>query len=304
MDKISVNLLTRFPGEGRPATIREYLADACKQFIHSGLADPKFESELTGDSETAFWSSMSEALVYRKLGGKQFLKRRKIGVGPDFLLEMNGKRVWLEVICPTPAGIPENWLEIQFDSATSMPHEEILLRWTSAIKEKNEKLVGNRDGKQKGYLQKGLVNQQDIYVVVVNGCRLRHGPFSALTGISQLPYAVEAVFPIGPYQVRFNKDTLETLDTGHSYRPAIRKSSGSSVPSYAFLEPWYSMVSAVWAVDFNGCSCIGNTEPSVVVHNPNAQNPLPLGFLPADEDFVARSISEDLMELDRIKSHA
>lgn len=304
MDRIAASLLSRFPGTGRPATIRESLAEVCIKFIQSGLADPKFEAELTGRSETAFWSCMSEALVFRSLNGKSFADRRAVGIGPDFLLEINGRRVWLEVICPTPSGIPTSWLEIQLDTATSMPHEEILLRWTSAIKEKTEKLVGSRDGTKDGYLQTGIVGQKDIYVVVVNGCRLRHGPFPALTGISQLPYAVEAVFPIGPYQVRIDKGTREAIETGHSHRPEIRKPNGSLVPSHAFLDPWYSMVSAIWAVDFNGCSCIGNSEPSAVVHNPSATNPLPIGFLPADEDFVTKSISEDLMELERVVARA
>lgn len=301
MDRVSDSLHSRFPGDGRAATVPQSLATSCIEFVQSGLADPKFVSELTGKSETAFWSSISEALVYKRLNGKSFPARSAVGIGPDFLLELDGQRVWLEVICPEPSRVPSSWLEIQTDTATSMPHEEILLRWTGAIKEKTEKLVGSRDGNRKGYLQTGPVGAQDVYVIVVNGCRLRHGPFPALTGISQLPYAVEAVFPIGPYQVRIDKHTHEMIETGHSYRPEIRNANGSPVPSSAFLDPWFSMVSAVWAVDFNGCSCIGNSEPSAVVHNPNALNPLPLGFLPADEEFLAKFVSEELIELERVK---
>ena len=34
-------------------------------------------------------------------------------------------------------------------------------------------------------------------------------------GISQLPYAVEAVFPVGPIEVVINRETMQTVDTRH-----------------------------------------------------------------------------------------
>ncbi len=51
--------------------------------------------------------------------------------------------------------------------------EAMLLRWTAAIKEKAEKLLGNSGAK--GYIQKGIAGPNDIYVVAVNA-RLLRGP--------------------------------------------------------------------------------------------------------------------------------
>jgi type I restriction enzyme S subunit len=72
----------------------------------------------------------------------------------------------------------------QFEKAVSFPHEQMLLRWTSAIKEKWEKLIGSQDGTFKGWVEKGIVVPEDAYVIAVNGRQLR-GAFPALTGISQ-----------------------------------------------------------------------------------------------------------------------
>jgi type I restriction enzyme S subunit len=162
-----------------------------------------------------------------------------------------------------------------------------LLRWTSAIKAKAEALIGSSDGKQAGYIKSGLVASDDAYVIAVNGCLLRGGRFPTLFGISQFPFAAEAVFPIGPYQLRIDRETLEVVDRGHQHRPYVLNKNGARVPAYTFLDPRFNRISAIWAVDLDGGSAIGNSEPMVVVHNPNATSRVPLGFLPADDEYVA-----------------
>lgn len=289
---IASSLEQRFPGDGQAELVRGALHRICTEFIASGLADRKFESELIDESNDKFWSCISEALVYDRLRDKLVDPRPNVGIGPDFLIEIGQQRIWIEVICPAPVGVPADWLNIQTNQVTSVPHEAILLRWTSAIKDKTDKLVGSLDGSVRGYLERGVVAPNDIYIVAVNGCRLRHGPFPALVGISQFPYAAEAVFPIGPYQIRIDRETLKTIGHGHQQRFTIMKPNGSTVPSHAFLDPRYKPVSAVWAMDFNGCSVIGNSEPSALIHNPNAINPLPHGYLPVDDEFAATPIDE------------
>lgn len=291
-----------FPGEGRPALVREALLWACDEFAASGLADRKFEIELMDDSDDKFWSCISEALVYKRLRDKVVTSRSNVGVGPDFLLQVGQKRVWVEVICPAPTGVPADWLDIQIGQVTSMPHEAILLRWTAAIKEKTDKLVGSFDGRVRGYLEKGIVAPEDIYVIAVNGCRLRHGPFSALLGISQFPYAAEAVFPIGPYQVRVDCDMLEPIVASHEQRFSIKKPKGALVPTYAFLDPRFKPVSAVWAIDFNGCGVIGNSEPSALIHNPYANNQLPQQVLQVDEEYMATPLNDSELLMQRVGS--
>lgn len=300
MSKIARCLESRYPGDGRALVIRNALHQICEDFLASGLADPKFEVELTSGSDAKFWSSVSEALIFQRLRGKKFAPRSRIGSGPDFLVELGSRRLWIEVTCPEPTGVPPDWLQIQSNAVTSFPHEAILLRWTSAIKAKADAFLGSSDGIKLGYLQKGLVSPDDIYVIAVNGCQMRHGPFPSLHGISQFPYAAEAVFPIGPYQIQIDRASLKTVGSGHQNRQAIRNANGSPVLTHAFFDPRNRMVSAIWAVDFTGFGAIGNNEPSALIHNPGAINPLPRGFLAVDEEYEATPLGDDELLFQRI----
>lgn len=290
----------QFPSEHpNSIAICEHLARLCTNFVSSGLADPKFINELTSGLPQKFWSCVSEVLIANRLQGKNFGARMTRGKGPDFLVMAGEQRVWVEVVCPESIGVPTDWLNPELDGGVGdFPHEAILLRWTSAIKSKAEILIGSTDGKQSGYLNTGVVAADDAYVIAVNGCRLRGGAFSALIGISQFPFAAEAVFPIGPYQLRIDRDTLKVVDQGHQHRPYVVNKNGAKVPAYTFLDPLFSPVSAIWAVDLNGHSAIGNKEPMIVVHNPNAKNPVPLGFLPADDEYIT-SINGEELELSK-----
>lgn len=281
--------------------VRENLLIGCTQFARCGLADQKFESELTCGDPDKFWSSVSESLVYQRLSSKTFLPRQKRGAGPDFLIEDGGRRVWIEVICPSPVGLTQQWLKPTHGAVVSKPADAILLRWTHAIKTKADRLIGTSF--QRGYLETGLVRAEDAYVIAVNGCRFRHGPFSELDGISQLPYAVEALFPVGPMEIRMDCETLKPVNSGYQERWAIRKKTTCTsveVPTHAFLDPRYRPVSAVWALDVNGFSAIGALEPTALVHNPNAINPIPLGWVAVDEEFQAVNGNNQELILKRV----
>ena len=289
MQYMPFHLEKYFPGDDpRAVAVREHISRTCAEFVESGLADSKFFSELTNGSDQKFWASVSEALIAARLRGKQFGKRATVGVGPDFLVMDGNRKIWIEAICPEPKNVPTDWLIPKSGEAISFPHEAILLRWLSAIKAKSERLVGSEDGMQMGYLASGVVDREDAYVIAVNGCQLRSsGPFSALFGISQLPFAAEAVFPVGPFQLKIDTETLKVVDRGHHHRAFLLNQNQAEVHASAFLDPRFNSVSAVWALDLNGGSAIGNSEPVAVIHNPHALNPIPIGFLPTDYEYVA-----------------
>jgi len=269
--------------------------------MESGLADPKFVKELTSGENSKFWACISEALLADRLRDKVFPKRPVVGEGPDFLVMDGGLKVWIEVICPEARRVPEDWLTFK-KGITDFPHVDLLLRWTAAIKEKAEKLIGNADGTIKGYLQAGVVASNDAYVIAVNGCQLRNGPFPALLGISQFPFAAEAVFAFGPLELKISRETLKVVEQGHQHRPYIINRNDAQVPAYTFLDPRFNPISAIWAVDINGGTAISNEEPMAVIHNPNALNPISMGFLPADSEYVAAQSSDNELLLERIDS--
>src|SRR5262249_43760251 len=144
--------------------------------------------------------------------------------GPDFRLEHNGLTVWVEAISPEPRGIPNDWLEpLKPDEfrVGDVPHTEVLLRWTAAIKEKWEKL--------NGYIAANIVRANDAYVIAINGCQLGRLPLQH--GISGLPYAVEAVYGAGPIAVPVDKQTGKIGSPFVSHRPQIQTAYGAPVPT-------------------------------------------------------------------------
>lgn len=284
---IRTTLEKRLPGDfERRVAIREYLAHACESFVASGRADPKFLIELSSPEEQKFWASISEALVYQLLYTHSFGNRKNLGRGPDFLIQNGSQRIWIEVTCPEPTDLPENWKEVAWGEASSVPHDLVLLRWTSAIKSKANALIGDTERGKAGYLQTGIVGPNDAYVIAVNACRLRHGPFPGILGISQFPYAAEATLPIGPYALQIDSKSLQVVDRGHQYRPFLLNKNNSEVSTKLFFNPQYKGISAIWALDLNGSSAIGNPEPIALVHNPNAASPVPIAFLPSQTEYM------------------
>ena len=72
------------------------------------------------------------------------------------------------------------------------------------------------------------------------------------------------------------------------------------MPTYVFLDPRLRYINAIWAVDFNGKTEIGGSDQMVVVHNPNAINPIPIGFLPAENEYVANPNGSDKFILRKV----
>jgi hypothetical protein len=208
------------------------------------------------------------------------------------------RKIWLETICPEPRGIPDEWLNARLNEMRTKPAKQILLRWTAAIKEKAEKLLGNRERQVAGYIERGVVGPEDAYVIAVNGRRLRGSAFASITGISQHPYAVEAVFAVGPFGIQIDPQTLETTGSGHQHRPLILRPSGAPVPADTFFDPRFRRVSAILAADIDETSVIGSLKPTAMIYNPNATQPVPPGLFPADWDYVAspRGDAEYLLE--------
>lgn len=265
--------------------LRERSVSICNEFCRAGLLDHAAGTRLCSEDDSIFWPTFSEVIVgdlLRRAG----LDPSHREPGPDFLLEHAGTRIWVEVITPAPNGLPEEWLNPKLHEAYHVPATSILLRWTAAIKEKAEKLLGrNAALPQSGYLERGIVGRQDAYVIAVNGLRLRNGGFPQLEGLSQFPFAVEATYAVGPLATTIDRDTLEYLGTQHLHQPEVQRAERASVPADTFHDPHYAPISAVWALDAGPMSLLGEVQPMVVVHNPHATNPLPVGLLPAQSEY-------------------
>lgn len=293
----------RYPDNGGPVlAMRERIIEVTQAYLDAGQGDANALQRLCSADEFTYWQQLSEVLLGHQLGEADITFTHQ-AAGPDFLIEHEGRRIWVEVITPTPTGIPADWMApLEITGVRNFPHEQILLRWTAAIKQKAEVLLG-QPGQHAGYLASGIVGADDCYVIAINARLLRGygGTFTEITGISQWPFAVEATLAIGPLQVRINRDTLESSEPEHQQRYVIHKPIGQPVPADTFLDERFAPISAIWATDIDEMTVLGRPATMVVVHNPHATHPLPFGLLPAQEEYSATVLDDEHYQLERVQ---
>jgi type I restriction enzyme S subunit len=277
----------------------EFLSKVCFEHINFGLADSNFENRIFSPHDTEFWQGVSEALIaWEFQQGSLTLQPSRNG--PDILIQNQGRKFWVEVICPEPKGLPDQWVTWQTGVVVKKPHEEILLRWTAAIKEKSEKLLGNSTRKKPGYLAKRVVLPDEAYIIAINSKLLRNGPWPDICGVSPYPYAVEAVFGIGPWAIQIDRTTLQQVDAGFIHRFTVPNASGAAVPANIFFDERFRQVSGILAVDLDGSHLFGNARPMAMIHNPLAVNPIPFGLLPVETEYQVHDISDGQFSLTQI----
>jgi hypothetical protein len=184
------------------------------------------------------------------------------GSGPEFFFPFDGRRVWVEAIAPGPGKgndrVPDDLAEYGF----SVPTEKILLRYTSALKAKRDKLICDQ--------RKEIVSAADAYILALN---CRDIPHAWLGGV--IPFVVQAYLPFGPLSLTFDRRTGKVVDRSFQRRESLSKQSGTLIPTNSFLDPAYSAISAVIHSSVNAANApLVLGADFLVLHNPLAR---PLG---------------------------
>jgi type I restriction enzyme S subunit len=265
------------------------LVSLWQKYLALGLPNAHFVSEFTSGKKEIGLQRAWEMMLARHLDaqGHHLTTADK---GPDFRFEHQGLTVWVEAVSPLPMNVPGHWLEHPKPDefkVGDVPHTEVLLRWTAAIKAKWEKL--------EKYREKKIVGDKDAYVIAVNGCQL--GAFALNHGVSRYPYAVEAVYALGPVAIPIDKVTGRIGNAYVTERASIATAKGAPVATSLFIDPTYSGISAIIA-----CSMDRSTEPSLpvdVVHNHFAGVKVPHRILgSAGEEWVTDAVGTAGEELD------
>jgi hypothetical protein len=93
-------------------------------------ADPHFLKDARDHFLERFWEMyLAVALLHRG-----FTLHRTGGESPEFFVEFDGHRIWLEATAPSPGTGNDKVPEIRFGVAGEVPTEKILLRFTNALK--------------------------------------------------------------------------------------------------------------------------------------------------------------------------
>jgi hypothetical protein len=280
-----------------PEPYLRHLDELLSDYYRSGMASPHLLHELSTGEEGKLYARTWEAILYKHLMslGREFLPIpvRKSGEdGPDFGIVYSGKRIWIEAIVPAPEGIPSEWLtppKIGEYKVRSMPHEAMLLRWTHALTTKKARIDA--------YISKGIIAEGDCVVVAINACRLSEFSFDD-HGVSQLPFAVESVFPIGPLAIPISKDAKMEGNPTRMLRYSIKKSNGADIPTANFLNPEFSRISGII-----GCvqRQVVNEDPQLtLVNNPLAEFALPPTVFGGVAEYCATKQDEEFL-LERVR---
>lgn len=205
--------------------------------------------------------------------GNIFLRRgfrlqKAIRNAPDICLLTPRGKLWIEAIAPGHGTGPDRVPEMLMGVGQSVDFEKISMRVSSALKEKFEKL-------QK-YIRDGSVKLEEPYVIAVNR------GFYSIGDPYEMPLIMQSLFALGPLTIAFTPGGSKR-ETYYARRPSIGKGNGTTVPMTFFEDPAHAAVSAVIYSTQNvlntGMAALEDPKrigkDCVVVHNPNATNPIP-----------------------------
>lgn len=244
--------------------LRRRVEDLWPQF--EPYADPDFIIQLAEQFHPRFWEMyLLNTLI--ELGHKPTPTGQE---GPDLKIETESRPTWIEAKAPGPGQGPDAVPQPQGSGYVN--EDKIVLRFQSAIKDKHAKACE--------YRQKGLISANDPFIVAVNGFQI---PYAIAD--DEIPYAIQAVLPFGVPQVIVDIGNSEIVDTGYQHRPHIKKESGVEVPSHFFLDDTYSALSGVLYSNASAFNFKPLGTDFVYLHNPNAENPLPRGWLKTGREY-------------------
>ena len=239
----------------------------CHDFVeslwrdYSHLADKNFLSDARNHFHQRFWEMYLSVTFLRR--GYEVIKTPD--ESPDVCILLDGRKVWIEAVAPKPGtGFDKVPLPV-FGEANWVPTDRITLRYLQVLYSKFQKY-------QK-YLKKGIVRDNDIFIIAINCNKVPHAYFG-----STVPYHIQALLPIGPPNVILNVTTNSIIETGYSFKDFVLKSSGSTVEKKAFTDPTYSGISAVMnAIHEVGGYTMNEGNLGIdfdFLHNPLSINPL------------------------------
>lgn len=264
-----------------------YYLELWQHHLHAKLAGEHFVKELTSGDNGKFSQRVWEMHLGRHLIACGLEVTSAPEGEPDFRFVYNGVVVWVEAVSPLPGpDLPQSWLKHdpaqRISEVQTVPHEAILLRWTTAFSAKAKQVVK--------YRENGVVKDNDAYVIAIDGNQL--GKISLSHGHSGYPYIVEATLAIGPLALKFDAESCKLEGVEQTVRFAVEKKNGSFVPTGPFFRPDYVGVSAVL-----GCCAPMFGEPILpvqIAYNPLANAPLLSGVLGRDaEEYVVTLCEEN-----------
>jgi hypothetical protein len=236
-------------------------------------ADRHFLDEIRVQFHQRFWE-MYLTVTFVDRGFE--IHRPPRGAGPEFGVDIAGKRYWFDAVAPNAGDGPDAVREPEPGAreARRVPQEQIILRLMSAVAAKREKWRQD--------LERGRVSKDDGFIVAVNDRKVY---FWAGLG-AEMPYIAKGLYGFGHLAVAFDTRTLDITEVRHEHRPHITKVTGASVSSQPFSAQEYTEVSAVLYSSVDAANHPGVLGGDFrIFHNSGPNVPLPLGALRFHAEF-------------------
>lgn len=188
--------------------------------------------------------------------------------GPDIKISFNGKTIWIEcVACESGDGNDSVPPLLYGGNLQDFPEKKMLLRMTNSLDAKFKKY--------QEYVEKGIVEKNDIYIIALNRSALDHCD-------PGIPLILKSLFGFEYLNIpiRMLRDSGGDAE-GKSFwsiRKDIVKQNGEPIPMNFFRNEICSGVSAIIYSKTSVLSSLNHPENMkdelILVHNPLAINPL------------------------------
>ena len=256
-----------------------YFVD-CKAYVE-GLWEqfhPYADRDFPEDARIHFLQRFWEMYLGVTLDNRDFKLTNDHIAGPEFSVQVDGRRTWFEAVAPTSGDGKDCVPEPVSGELREIPVEKILLRFTNAFDEKKRCYLAA--------VKKGIIGPHEPYILAINSRGIRDAPDED----DAVPYLIQAFLPFGRLMVAFDQGSSGVADSFCQYRPKVMKESGAGVSTSIFLKPEGAFCSAVI---HSTVDCV-NHPPSLgedfaILHNPKATNPIAKSVFPWCTQFTFHS---------------
>lgn len=161
------------------------------------------------------------------------LKVQTHKTGPDVVVEVANRRVWIEATCATAGDQdkPDSVLPLVPDRVPPEPTGQYVLRIRNSLDAKGKKY--------RQYIREGIVGQRDVTIIAINIFQI-YGLDPYMNSHMQ-----RALYGIGDPIITMTRSTREIVGVGHQSETMVQKSSGAEVNVLPFCNGSMPHISAV-----------------------------------------------------------
>lgn len=224
------------------------------------------------------WFEMYLTVSFIRAG---LVVKRLKSKGPDVLVTIDGKRIWIEAVCLTggDAGKPDSVPELKFGTVQDTPVEQYVMRIRNSLDMKANKF--------KKYVADGIVHRDDYAVIAINGGEI---PF----WVADVDRCMQrSLYGVGDMVLKFDRDSRKFVDAEHESIQTIQKASGAKIGVQPFVDESMKYVScalASWADAFNLPSSLGGDY--VLYPNLSSTTPWVADLLPVAAEWSFKETQE------------